>query len=244
MLPVGPLMVEHRLIERMIGQIEREAKRIRVTGKVDTDFILTAIEFIRIYADRCHHGKEEEILFRELKLKPLSSEHQRTLVEFEAEHAQGRKTVARIALVRERVLKGEPSAAKDLIYLLEELVRFYPPHIEKEDKDFFLPCMTYFTEEEQARMLEEGYAFDRNLVHTFYEGILDVRGGKSTAMGPMVEMHGADATPFGCMVCGYTFDPRLGDATQRVPPGTPFSQLSENWVCPHCHVGQRLFIAL
>jgi len=244
MLPVGPLMVEHRLIERMIGQIEREAKRIRVTGKVDTDFILTAIEFIRIYADRCHHGKEEEILFRELKLKSLSSEHQRTLVELEAEHAQGRKTVARIALVRERVLKGEPSAAKDLIYLLEELVRFYPPHIEKEDKDFFLPCMTYFTEEEQARMLEEGYAFDRNLVHTFYEGILDVREGKSTAMGPMVEMHGPDATPFGCMVCGYTFDPRLGDATQRVPPGTPFSQLPENWVCPHCHVSQRLFIAL
>ena len=110
MLPVGPLMVEHRLIERMIALLGREAKRIRTTGKADTDFVLSGIEFIRLCADHSHHGKEETILFRELKRKPLSPEHRRVLEELEAEHVQGRKTVARLATVRERVLKGEATA--------------------------------------------------------------------------------------------------------------------------------------
>ena len=244
MLPVGPLMVEHRLIERMIALLGREAKRIRTTGKADTDFVLTGIEFIRLYADRSHHGKEEEILFRELKTKPLSPEHQRMLEELEAEHVQGRKTVARLAAVRERVLKGEASAVRDLAALLEDLAKFYPAHIDKEDRDFFLPCMDYFTEEERARLLEEEAAFDRNLLNTHFEGLMDAREGKPPSHSSPVDLEGAAATRYGCMVCGYTYDPRLGDYTQQIPPGTPFDQLSEEWICPHCHASHRAFIAM
>lgn len=245
MLPVGPLMVEHRLIERMIALLEREAKRIRATGKVDTDLVLTGIDFIRLYADRCHHGKEEDILFRELKQKPLSQEHRRVMEELEAEHIQGRKAVARLARVRERVLKAEASAARDLASLLEDLARFYPAHIEKEDRDFFLPCMDYFTEEERVRMLDEGREFDRSLLHTYYEGQLDSREGKvppTTVKG--VELEASDAIPYVCMVCGYTYDPCRGDGTQQIPPGTPFAHLPEDWVCPHCHVGRRMLIPM
>ena len=243
MLPVGPLMVEHRLIERMIALLAREAKRIRATGKVDTDFVLTGIDFIRLYADRCHHGKEEDILFRELKRKPLSEEHRRVMEELETEHVQGRKAVARLALVRERVLKGEASATRDLASLLEDLARFYPAHIDKEDRNFFLPCMDYFTEEEQARLLEESQEFDRNLLHIYYEGQLDSREGRvpAIAIAP-VDLEGPAAMRYGCMVCGYTYEPRLGDPTQQIQPGTPFAQLPEDWLCPHCHVDRRMFI--
>jgi hemerythrin-like domain-containing protein/rubredoxin len=245
MLPIGPLMVEHRLIERMIRLLEQEAKRIRVSGKVDTDFVLSAIDFIRLYADRCHHGKEEEILFRELKRKPLSEAHRRIMEELEAEHVQGRRTVARLALLRERVLKGEAAAARDLTVLLEELVRFYPAHIEKEDHRFFLPCMDYFTEEEKTRMLEEGQDFDRALLHDYYGQMMERREGKPPTTAPgAVELEGAAGTRYGCMVCGYTYDPRHGEATQGVPPGTPFANLPEGWICPHCHVSSRMFLPL
>ncbi len=245
MMPVGPLMVEHRLIERMLVQLGREAKRIRATRKVDTDFVLAGIEFIRLYADRCHHGKEEDILFRELKKKPLSDEHRRVMQELEAEHLQGRRTVGRLAMVRERVLKGDTSAVGDLTILLEELVRFYPAHIDKEDRNFFLPCMDYFTEEEQAEMVEEGREFDRALVQTYYENLLDAREGKPQASGASAaSLEGPAATSFGCMVCGHTYDPRRGDYTQHIPPGTPYSDLPADWVCPSCHVGKAMFIPL
>lgn len=69
MMPVGPLMIEHRLIERMIEVIRKKIKIMRTEQAADTQFIEDAVEFIRIYADRCHHGKEEDILFRELDKK-------------------------------------------------------------------------------------------------------------------------------------------------------------------------------
>jgi len=79
MQPIGPLMIEHRLIERMIGLMSQELERIRNNIAVDPEFafvdpvfIDTAVDFLRIYADRCHHGKEEDILFAELAAKDLA----------------------------------------------------------------------------------------------------------------------------------------------------------------------------
>jgi hemerythrin-like domain-containing protein/rubredoxin len=237
-------MVEHRLIERMIVLLGREAEQIRTTGKVDTDFVLAGIQFIQLYADRSHHGKEEGILFRELKLKPLSAEHRRTLEELEAEHVQARRMTERLVATRERVLKGAAAAVKELAFALEDLVRIYPRHIRKEDEDLFLACMDYFSAEERARLLEEEQAYDRDLLNRFFQGLLDQREGRAPA-SPVPA--GAPEGPAGaartCMVCGYTYDPRLGDPTQGVRPGTPFEQLPEGWVCPHCHVNKAMFLS-
>ena len=63
MLPAGPLMIEHRLIEQAVSLIEKESEIIRSGGKLDLPLLTSMIDFMRIYADRCHHGKEEEILF-------------------------------------------------------------------------------------------------------------------------------------------------------------------------------------
>lgn len=40
-----------------------------------------------------------------------------------------------------------------------------------------------------------------------------------------------------CVVCGYIYDPELGDPDSGVAPGTPFEKLPEDWVCPLCGVG-------
>jgi len=44
-----------------------------------------------------------------------------------------------------------------------------------------------------------------------------------------------------CAVCGYTYDPEKGDSTQNVAPGTPFTDLPGDWVCPECGVGKDQF---
>lgn len=44
-----------------------------------------------------------------------------------------------------------------------------------------------------------------------------------------------------CTVCGYIYDPELGDSTQGIKPGTPFEQLPDDWVCPECGVGKDMF---
>ena len=44
-----------------------------------------------------------------------------------------------------------------------------------------------------------------------------------------------------CTVCGYVYDPAVGDATQGVAPGTAFEALPESWVCPECGVTKDMF---
>ena len=62
MQPIAPLMIEHREIERLIALMQKEGDRIKEDKLTDVDFIDDCIDFIKTYADRCHHGKEENIL--------------------------------------------------------------------------------------------------------------------------------------------------------------------------------------
>jgi len=172
MKPIGPLMREHRLIERMVALMDKELARIGKENDVNPDFIGAAVDFFRSYADRTHHGKEEDILFRELAKKQLSKEHRKVMDELIAEHVSGRKTVASLSSARANYTRGNAGALGDIKACLQELVRFYPTHIEKEDKHFFYPSMEYFSRQEQDDMLEEFREFDRKLVHEKYQGIV------------------------------------------------------------------------
>ena len=42
-----------------------------------------------------------------------------------------------------------------------------------------------------------------------------------------------------CLVCDWVYDPDVGDPEHNIPPGTPFEQLPDDWVCPLCCVGQE-----
>lgn len=44
-----------------------------------------------------------------------------------------------------------------------------------------------------------------------------------------------------CKVCGYVYDPELGDEEQGIPPGTPFEELPDDWSCPVCGAGKEDF---
>lgn len=53
-----------------------------------------------------------------------------------------------------------------------------------------------------------------------------------------------DAQKWICQVCGYIYDPALGDADHEIAPGTAFEVIAEDWVCPECGVGKDQFEAL
>lgn len=44
-----------------------------------------------------------------------------------------------------------------------------------------------------------------------------------------------------CIVCGWIYDPAVGDADGGVAPGVDFKDLAEDWVCPLCGVGKDEF---
>lgn len=172
----APLMIEHRLIERMLELIKREAVRIRETNEINPVFIDNAVDFVRVYADRTHHGKEEDILFRDLAKKNMTAEENRIMAELIQEHVLGRKTVGELMGAKKSYFDGENSAIEVIIEKLEFLVSFYPRHIEKEDKVFFPAMMKYLSAEEQERMLNEFWEFDRNMIHEKYRHLVEELG--------------------------------------------------------------------
>jgi hemerythrin-like domain-containing protein len=172
----APLMIEHRLIERMLELIKKEATSIRKTKEINPVFIDNTVDFIRVYADRTHHGKEENILFRDLAKKDMTGEEKRIMDELVQEHILGRKTVGDLVDAKKRYFAGDVSALETVVEKLEFLVSFYPRHIEKEDKIFFPAMMKYLSVEEQDRMLGEFWEFDRNMIHEKYRHLVEELG--------------------------------------------------------------------
>lgn len=148
MKPIGPLMREHRLIERMLNILAKQMKLAAETRKLDTQLIAAAVDFFRTYADRTHHSKEEDILFRELAKKPLSANDSQIMRELIEEHILVRKMVTVLLEANKHYLQGNPESLNDIMNLIKDLVNFYPLHITKEDKSFFYPCLEYLTKQE------------------------------------------------------------------------------------------------
>jgi hemerythrin-like domain-containing protein len=172
----GPLMIEHRLIERMISIIKDALTQIESTQVVDPVFVDTAVDFIRTYADRTHHGKEEDILFQNLGKRDLSAEDQKVMQELIDEHVFGRQTTQALVKANTRYRNGDETALSDITSKLRTITEFYPKHIEKEDKVFFPACRVYFTDEEDHAMLAEFWEFDQKMIHEKYKSVVEGLG--------------------------------------------------------------------
>jgi hemerythrin-like domain-containing protein len=157
------LMIEHRLIEKAVPLMKVEICRLEKEKRLDPGFISEMVDFFRTYADRCHHGKEEDILFRALEKKTISPEHKKTMDELLAEHVVARASVGKFA---------GSKTPEEAVEQMKKLSDLYPKHIEKEDKHFFIPVMKYFSQPEQDEMLAKMYEFDRKLVHEKYAKVL------------------------------------------------------------------------
>lgn len=179
MQPIDLLITEHRLIERMIVLMRQELTRIKDNVAVDPEFAFVdgifidiAVDFLRTYADRCHHGKEEEILFAALAQKQLSSEQRQVMEELSRDHAWARKATANLVKAKENYLREQKGALEELMQYWGELVEFYPKHLEKEEQHFFVPCMAHFNEPEKADLLQKMGEFDRRLIHEKYQQVV------------------------------------------------------------------------
>ena len=169
----GPLMIEHRLIERMLSVIKGVLAKIESKHEIDPLFVDIAVDFIRVYADQTHHGKEEDILFRELGKKPLTVKDRQIMEELIEEHIFGRQTTKALVEANTRYRDGDETALTEIAVKLKTLTEFYPKHIEKEDKVFFPSSRSYFTDEEDQAMLAEFWEFDRKMIHEKYKSVVE-----------------------------------------------------------------------
>ena len=166
------LMKEHRLIERMLVLLGEAAAGLEAGAELSPRLVADAVDFIRTYADRTHHGKEEDILFAELAVRPLSEADRRAMEALAADHAWARGVTAEVALADERRRAGDAGAVAEVVAGIRALCDFYPRHIAAEDASFFPAARSYFSEEEDRDLLARYRTFDQAMIHEKYAAVV------------------------------------------------------------------------
>jgi hemerythrin-like domain-containing protein len=124
---------EHRTIKRVLDAldqfIETQPSLPHESSKAD---LLRFVEFIRLYADRMHHGKEEEILFERMVASGFPKQAGPLAVMYH-EHDQGRAFVKELTSLGEQVAEWSPADRKRLVNACRGYTELLRNHIYKED---------------------------------------------------------------------------------------------------------------
>ena len=126
------LVNEHKLILRMIALLERNASRSAAGAYRNWRFYLDGVDFIRNYADRFHHAKEEDVLFEALIKNGMPRENS-PIAAMLMEHDQGRAYVRAMESAALDALAGKEVDLETLGGNALAYVELLREHIGKED---------------------------------------------------------------------------------------------------------------
>lgn len=77
---------------------------------------------------------------------------------------------------------------------------------------------------------------NRIFLHIFDIPFVERRNNNPETIKILLEMK-----KYVCVICGYVYDPAVGDEDSGIAPGTAFEDLPADWVCPLCGVGKEDF---
>lgn len=147
------MVKEHQLILRMIALLEQNVVLMGQGRFRNWQFFLDAVDFIRHYADRFHHAKEEDVLFVELISNGMP-EKQSPIEAMHIEHDQGRAFVRTMAAAAEKALAGESDQIPVIAENAAAYIALLREHIDKEDNVLYPLAERILPEEVRARMVE------------------------------------------------------------------------------------------
>jgi hemerythrin-like domain-containing protein len=153
---IETLMKEHRLIERVLGALEQAAVRTRGGAPLERSRVAEFADFFKQFADTCHHGKEENLLFKKMEEAGFPGD-QGPLAVMLRDHRIGREHVA--ALHRIGAGSGpltEPERA-DFVTHAQAYAPMLRQHILKEDRVLYPMALQTIA---PATMAELETAFD------------------------------------------------------------------------------------
>ena len=151
------LKKEHRIIERVLASLEVAAGRLSAGESVSPQIFIMAADFIKGFADGCHHKKEEGVLFPAMEAAGVPRQGGPIGVML-AEHEQGRHFTADMRAAAERLAAGETDAREAVADNALRYVALLRGHIAKEDNILFAMADRFIAEPAQAEVSEE---FDR-----------------------------------------------------------------------------------
>lgn len=153
MTPNEQLKEEHEAIRLMLRILEGVCTKLQAGEKVDPEHLDKILEFIKVFADKCHHGKEEDVLFPAMEETGIPKQGGPIGVML-AEHDTGRNYVRGMSEAVARYKTGDHEASSQLVENTKGYVALLRQHIEKEDNVLYPLGDARISEEKQQELLQ------------------------------------------------------------------------------------------
>jgi len=171
--PSGVLRSEHEAISHLLDSLDGIAGRIRADDVVPKDDLLDAMIVASDFADRCHQGKEEDVLFPALvKASPRGPEIVGRLT---AEHMSLRKLIDAIRMTIPDT-STRKAARKSLVRSLTAYSKLLREHMRLEHQVLLPEVERAIPKEERARIAQAFVRVERDIIglgmHAAYDSII------------------------------------------------------------------------
>jgi len=173
--PTDILEEEHRLIEQAVAGMAVLADTLEAGQAVESQMLQDVVEFMRTYADKRHHGKEEDILFPLLLARGVPAQGC-PIGALTHEHQEGRALVGAFAEAAAAYAQDR-TATEAVIRGLRALINLYPNHIWKEDYLLFPMTNKILGPEDQDALHAQFQAVDRGMGDTVVRHFQQVVAG-------------------------------------------------------------------
>lgn len=151
--PLETLEEEHRVIEKAIGVLKRMAEIMKTGVNPPLDDLRKLVEFLRTFADKCHHSKEEDVLFRVLEERGVPRFGGPIGVMLQ-EHEQGRSLIKGMLQAVEAIEKGDKHGYMAFSEKASSYAELLEDHISKEDNVLYPIGRNVLGKEDMERLLE------------------------------------------------------------------------------------------
>lgn len=153
---IKELKNEHEAVRLTLNILEKIGQQVAESNQISAPEHLDQLfEFFTIFVDRCHHGKEEELLFPALEKVGISREGGPIGVMLN-EHQQGRDLIKKMKGLKDQILKGDAFAVESLNESIAAYTRLLNFHIDKENNVLF-PMAVRNLSEDRLQELKEGF---------------------------------------------------------------------------------------
>jgi len=162
MRAIEMLMHEHRIIEKVMNALDRYTEKVAAGEDVPIADASSFAGFFREFADRCHHGKEENILFERMAASGFSKEAGPLAVMYH-EHTMGRLHGKAIGEVGEQT-EWTPELREKFVDNARKYSPLLRSHILKEDSVLYPMAIRQLGASEMESIADECDAFEENVM--------------------------------------------------------------------------------
>ncbi|HBG19927.1 MAG TPA: hemerythrin [Desulfobulbaceae bacterium] len=160
MNPITELQHEHEAVRTALAILSVMADTAKIEGRLDIDAVDDLLEFLRVFVDRCHHGKEEKLLFPALEEVGIGRNGGPIGVML-AEHRLGRQAIAGMGSALMAYWEGDSDAAERFAAHAAAYHELLDRHIDKENNVLFVLAERHLSAELLAVLAEEFAALEK-----------------------------------------------------------------------------------